>query len=117
MPSIASLLEGIIIYGSFGLPFVTVGLTIFGIPAASIFKGCADKWWVTVIAILSGAFFGRLMYLAVCLYFGASFALNSPELDLGTIFGVSSAVAWLVIYRRLILKPEFSQSTGETVVR
>ena len=92
----------ILAYGSFALPFVAVGLAIFGLPAAGLLRRNAQDWWVGLIAASWGAIAGKLMFYAIdhLIFFGFYDIRKVSLLDMGLIYGVPTGLAWWGFYRR-----------------
>lgn len=91
----------VILVTLFALPFVAVGLAIFGLPAMMLLSANARRWWVGVLAVGWGAIAGKLMFSGVdrMLRFNGWFlGVSEP----GIVFGVPTALAgWLMMRRQL----------------
>ncbi len=94
-------LIAVILITFLALPFVALGLAIFGIPAMMLLSGNAHRWWVGVLAIVWGGGAGKLMFLGLdsLLKFNGWFlGVSEP----GIAFGVPTALAsWLMMRRRM----------------
>jgi hypothetical protein len=83
------------------LPFVALGLAIFGLPAMMLLSRSAHRWWVGALAIVWGAGAGKLMFLGLdsLLKFNGWFlGVSEP----GIAFGVPTALASWVFMRRRV---------------
>ncbi|WP_338663633.1 hypothetical protein VQH23_00390 [Pararoseomonas sp. SCSIO 73927] len=82
--------------GSLALPFVLVGLLVFGLPLLPALRPNAHRPWVGVVAVLWGAAAGKLLFAAAeVLMMSRDFdplRLGSP--DMGLCYGASAALAW-----------------------
>lgn len=92
----------ILIYGFFALPFVAVGLALFGLPLTGLLRRRAQDWWVGVLAAVCGAVAGKLMFFAIdsVIFLGLYDISKMTLLDMGVIYGVPTGLAWWVLYRR-----------------
>lgn len=90
------------VYGLIAVPFVALGLVIFGLPATVLLRRRARETWVGLAAAIWGAAAGKLMFFAVdhLLFFGLYEIGKLQILDLGIVYGLPTAVAWWLLYRR-----------------
>lgn len=80
------------------LPFVALGLGIFGVPLTTLLDRRAYRWWGGTIAVLLGAIVGKLMFLVMDTLFrfnGWFPGVSEP----GIAFGAPTAFAWWLIMR------------------
>ena len=86
----------IVICGTVAVPFVCLGLVIFGLPADRLLHRYRRRGWVGLVAVVSGAIAGKLFYLVVdrLLFFGLYEPLRSGVMDFGVLYGVPSGVAF-----------------------
>lgn len=91
-------------YGTFALPFVALGLAMFGLPITYLLKNWAQEWWTLIVAIIWAAVAGRILMFSIdhLLFFGhynfEQFSLDDPAL----FFSVPAAVTWWTLYRRIL---------------
>ncbi len=95
----------LIIYGLFAVPFVALGLAIFGLPLTHLLYRSARKSWVGAIAILWSAVAGKLLFFAVdhLMFFGQYEIAKIQLLDMGIIYGLPTGVAWWLLRRRELI--------------
>jgi hypothetical protein len=89
-------------YGLLAVPFVGLGLALFGLPATSLLRAQANRKWVGFIAILWGAIAGKLVFYAIdhVIFFGYYDLRTIGAVDPGVIYGIPTAVAWWLFQRR-----------------
>ena len=92
-------------YGALAVPFVAIGLALFGVPAAQVLRGQAHKWWVGIVAVVWGAVTGKLVFFAIdhSLFLGQYEIAKVGPYDMGLIYGVPTALAWWLLHRREIV--------------
>jgi hypothetical protein len=90
------------IYGLIALPFVALGLFVFGIPAARLLRRWRDRPWMGLVAAVCGTLAGKLAYHAIdrLLFFGAYRPWTIERVDLGLCYGVPAGLAWWWFNRR-----------------
>lgn len=83
------------IYGLFALPFVCLGLAVFGIPAARLLHRWRARPWMGLVAAACGALAGKLAYYVIdhTLFFGV-YRFWTIEPDLGLCYGIPTGLAW-----------------------
>jgi hypothetical protein len=83
-------------YGLIALPFVSFGLAIFGIPAARLLHRWRRRPWMGVVAAISGALAGKLLFYGIAqLSFHGSYEFWTLEpVDLGLCYGIPTGLAW-----------------------
>jgi hypothetical protein len=92
----------VLIYGAIAIPFVAMGLALFGLPATVLLRRWAGRWWMGTVAILWGGISGKLTYFAIdhLLFFG-NYDLRKVELfDMGLLYGVPTGLVWWLMLRR-----------------
>lgn len=89
-------------YGLLAVPFVGLGLALFGLPATSLLRAQAIRKWVGLVAILWGAIAGKLVFYVIdhVIFFGYYDLRTVGAVDLGVIYGIPTAVAWWLLQRR-----------------
>lgn len=94
----------IAVYGLFALPIVAIGLAVFGLPASAILQTRVSEWWVGIIALVWGGVAGKLVYYAVdqFIFLGRYKLTSISHVDLGLIYGITTALAWWLLQRREI---------------
>jgi hypothetical protein len=94
-------------YGTLAVPFVALGLTLFGLPATGLLRRLAQEWWVGVVAALWGAVAGKLMYFGIdhLMFFGSYNIIELRLLDLGVMYGLPTGFAWWTLHRRELATP------------
>lgn len=92
----------ILTYGLFAVPFVALGLAIFGLPATSLLRRYAQDWWVGLVAAVWGAAAGKMMYFLIdhLIFFGFYDFSEVARLDVGVLYGLPTGLAWWLSYRR-----------------
>lgn len=92
----------ILSYGLFAFPFVALGLAVFGLPATALLRPRWQSWWMGLVATICGALAGKLMYYAIdqLFFLGAYDPRQVFLADMGIIYGVPTALAWWLLYRR-----------------
>ena len=98
-------------YGLTAMPFVAIGLAVFGLPATAFLKPYRNRVWVGLVAVIWGAITGKLFYLGIdqLIFFGY-YEFSSPSLsDLGLLYGMPTGVAWWWLKREPAsnAEPEF----------
>ncbi|WP_458093506.1 hypothetical protein [Roseomonas sp. WA12] len=93
-------------YGTLSIPFVALGLLVFGLPLTPLLRRYADRWWVGVLALLWGALAGRIVFYAIDHgLFSGHYRLGSLRVfDMGIIYGVPTALAWWLLQCRRLLR-------------
>ncbi|MBP0494517.1 hypothetical protein [Roseomonas indoligenes] len=93
-------------YGTLSIPFVALGLLVFGLPATPLLRRHAGRWWVGVVAVLWGALAGRLVFYAIDHgLFSGNYRFSTVRFsDMGIIYGVPTALAWWLLQRRRLLR-------------
>ena len=96
----------ILAYGLFAVPFVALGLAIFGLPLSGLLRRYAQDWWVGLVAAAWGAVAGKLMFLAIdrLIFFSLHDIDKVALIDLGVIYGVPTGLSWWVFYRRKLAR-------------
>ncbi len=91
-------------YGVLTLPFVAVGLALFGLALAGLLRADARHGWIGIVAIVGGAICGRLFFYAIdhLLFFGLNRIDRIEHLDLGILYGVSTAIPLWLLQRRVV---------------
>lgn len=94
----------LVCYGLFAVPFVALGLAIFGLPVTGLLQRSAERWWVGAIAAVWGCIAGKLMFYAVdhLLFFGLYDILKISIVDIGVIYGLPTGLAWWALRRRQV---------------
>jgi hypothetical protein len=94
-------------YGALALPFVALGLAVFGLPATHLLRRRAQEWWVGLFAALWGAVAGKIAFYAMeqLMFFGGYDPWRITVYDLGIIYGVPTALAWWLLCRRELARP------------
>jgi hypothetical protein len=89
-------------YGILAVPFVALGLAIFGLPATRLLRSEAQSWWLGIVAAIWGAVAGKLMFYAIDhLIFMGFYDFGKVALtDLGVLYGVPTGLAWWAFRRR-----------------
>ena len=89
-------------YGLLAIPFVALGLAIFGLPVTRLLRSEAQSWWLGIVAAVWGAVAGKLMFYAIDhLIFMGFYDFREVALtDLGILYGVPTGLAWWAFYRR-----------------
>lgn len=89
-------------YGSIAVPFVALGLAVFGLPISRLLRRQSQEWWVGVVAVLWGAVAGKLTFYAIdhLMFFGYYELVEIGLYDPGLIFGIPTAWAWWLLHRR-----------------
>ena len=92
----------LLVYGLLALPFVALGLALFGLPATLLLRRRAQEWWIGPIAALWGAMAGKLTFYVMDqqVFLGAYDVWKVSIYDGGIIYGVPTALAWWLLYRR-----------------
>ena len=90
------------VYGLIALPFVALGLAVFGIPAARLLHRWRDRPWMGLVAAVCGGLAGKLAYHAIdrLLFFGAYRPWAIERADPGLCYGVPAGIAWWWFNRR-----------------
>ncbi len=101
-PDAGAMVLMLAIYGLIALPFVALGLLVFGIPAARLFHRWRGRAWMGLVAALCGALAGKLAYHAIdrLLFFGTYRPWAIEHVDLGLCYGVPAGLAWWWFNRR-----------------
>lgn len=83
-------------YGLIAVPFVSLGLALFGIPAAQLLHRWRSRPWMAPVAAVSGGLAGKLAYYAVdhLLFFGNYRLWSIEPIDLGLCYGIPAGLAW-----------------------
>ena len=91
-----------VFYGLLALPFVALGLAVFGLPATALLRPRANDWWVGLIAASWGTMAGKLTFFAIdhLLFFGLYDIGKVAFFDLGVIYGAPTGLAWWALFRR-----------------
>lgn len=104
-------------YGLIAVPFVAVGLAVFGLPARALLQRWASHWWMGVVAIFCGGAAGKVLYSAIdqLLFMGQyDFTAGYLELDrqifldMGLLYGCPTGFTWWYLQRGA-----FSDDGGE----
>jgi hypothetical protein len=92
----------LVIYGLLAVPFVAVGLALFGLPVTAMLRQRAQNAWVGALAAVWSCLAGKLMFFAVdhLLFFGLYDILKVSFLDMGVIYGLPTGLAWWALNRR-----------------
>jgi hypothetical protein len=92
----------LLVYGMFAVPFVALGLALFGLPLTRLLHRSAQRWWVGLIAAVCGSVAGKIMFYAVdhLLFFGVYDIMEATILDMGVLYGLPTGLAWWALYRR-----------------
>lgn len=92
----------ILVYGLLALPFVALGLALFGLPVTRLLRPWAQSWWVGFVAALWGAAAGKILYYAIdhLVFFGFYEFGKVALVDMGIIYGVPTGLAWWLLHRR-----------------
>jgi hypothetical protein len=92
----------IAVYGLIALPFVSLGLLLFGLPAARVFHLKRGHWWIGLIAGIAGAIAGKAVFYAIdqLLFLGHYELWETGRSDLGVLYGAPTGVAWWWLKRR-----------------
>jgi hypothetical protein len=90
------------VYGVLAVPFVGLGLAIFGLPLTGLFRPQADRLWVGLVAIVWGAVAGKIVYYVIdhVLFFGYYQLSTIGREDMGLIYGIPTGAAWWLLQRR-----------------
>lgn len=83
-------------YGLVAMPFVAIGLGVFGIPARRLLHRKANSWWLGWLALALGAIAGKLIFYGIdhTIFSGSYSLLALDPLDIGPIYGTVTAVAF-----------------------
>ncbi|GAA0748546.1 MULTISPECIES: hypothetical protein [Sphingomonas] len=89
------------VYGFLALPFVSLGLLLFGVPAARALHAQRDQWWIGLVAGVVGAVAGKLVFYAIdhLLFFGYYRLWEVGRSDLGILYGVPTGLSWWWLQR------------------
>lgn len=92
----------LLVYGLLAVPFVAMGLALFGLPVTAMLRQRAQDWWVGALAAVWGCLAGKLMFYAVdhFLFFGLYDIWKVSILDMGVIYGLPTGLAWWALHRR-----------------
>lgn len=92
----------LLVYGMLAVPFVALGLGLFGLPVTSVIRRWAQSWWVGPFAALWGGVAGKLMFYGIdhLMFFGQYRFLEIGISDMGLLFGVPTGVAWWTLHRQ-----------------
>ena len=92
----------LLVYGLLAIPFVAMGLALFGLPATAMLRQRAQEWWVGALAAVWGCLAGKLMFYAVdhFLFYGLYDILKVSIFDMGVIYGLPTGLAWWALHRR-----------------
>jgi hypothetical protein len=86
----------IAIYGFIALPFVSLALLVFGVPAAWLLSSYRKELWVGVLSVVSGALFGKVVFFAIdhFLFVGFYNPWSVTITDMGVLYGLPTGLAW-----------------------
>jgi len=87
--------------GLIAVPFVAIGLALFGLPLTWLLRKQAQKRWVGALAAGWSAFSGMLLFYAIdrlLLDFGQPGDVRFGSV--GAIFGLPTGLAWWLLERR-----------------
>jgi hypothetical protein len=92
----------LLVYGILAVPFVAIGLALFGLPVTAMLRRKAKDWWMVAVAAIWGSLAGKFMYYAVdhLLFLGHYDILMVSFFDMGVIYGLPTGLAWWALYRR-----------------
>lgn len=92
----------VVVYGLIALPFVSLGLFLFGLPARRIFHSQRRHWWIGLVAGIAGGIAGKLVFYAIdqFLFFGLYRLWETGRFDLGVLYGAPTGIAWWWLNRR-----------------
>ncbi len=91
-------------YGIFALPFVGLGILLFGVPIRTAIGAQIREKWGAAIALLWGGIAGKLTFFAMqeLLFSGGGMLLHASWNDFGIIFGTVSGAAYWYFARRAL---------------